>query len=119
MLRLDGRAGRRLEDDAVAERLEAQERAGADEAVAAEPLAADDALEEERPFPLLNFAEGADGRERVADELAVDGHEAGLAGQLGEFLEGRTVAHGSVQCSVFRGQTPSARYDNSYRLFDG
>ena len=93
MLHLDGRPARRLKDDAIAERLEAQEGAGAEEAVAAEPFAADDALEQERPFAFLDLAEGADGRERVADELAVDRDQAGLAGQLDEFLEGRTVAH--------------------------
>ena len=75
--------------DAAAVRLEAQERAGAEEAVAAEPFAADDALEEERPVALLDLAEGADRRERVADELAVDRHHAVAARQLDEFLEGR------------------------------
>ncbi len=108
MLHLDGRPARGLKDDAGAERLEAQEGAGADEAVTAEPLAADDALEQKRPFALLNLTEGADGRERVADELAVDRHQAGLAGQLDEFLEGRMVAHGSVQFSVFSVQGPKA-----------
>src|SRR5262249_42230363 len=79
--------------DAAPERLEAQERAGAEEAVPADALAADDALEEERPFALLNFAEGADRRERVAHELAVDGHQAGAPGQFGELLERGAVTH--------------------------
>ena len=96
MFQLDGRAGRGLKDDAMTERLEAQERAGAEEAITAEAFAADDALEEKRPIALLNLAKGADGRERVADELAVDGHEAGLARQLDKFLEGRTITHCSL-----------------------
>src|SRR5438477_616675 len=42
---------------AGAVRLERAERAGPEEAVAADPLAADDALEQERPVPLLDLAE--------------------------------------------------------------
>ena len=67
--------GRRLGDGAAVERLELEERPRAEEAVAADPLAADDALEEERPVALLDLAEGADGRERVAGELAVHRHD--------------------------------------------
>ena len=80
--------------DAAVERLEAEERPGAEEAVAAEPLAADDALEQERPVALLDLAEGADRRESVAEELAVDGDDRVPGRQLGELVERGEVAHG-------------------------
>ncbi len=70
MLDLDGRAAGGLEDDAVAEGLEAQERAGAEEAITSDALASDDTLEKKRPVAVLDFAERADGGERVAKELA-------------------------------------------------
>src|SRR5205807_5504359 len=70
--------------------LEAQEGASAEETVAPEALAADNALEEKGPVAFLDLAEGADGRERIADELAVDRHHAGLPGELDELLEGRS-----------------------------
>ncbi len=77
--------------------LETQEGTAADEAVAAQTFAADDALEQKRPVAFLNLAEGADRRQRVADELAIDRHQAhrpgGRAGQGNEFLEAGTMAH--------------------------
>ena len=65
-LRLPAFAFRRLDLDACPEGEEAQERPGADEAVASQTLAADDALEQEGPFVLLHLAERRHGRERVA-----------------------------------------------------
>src|SRR5262245_55226264 len=80
--------------DAVLVGLEAQERAGAEEAVAPHALAADDGLEQERPSALLDLAEGADRRQGVADQLAVDRHQASVAGQFNELLEGGKILHG-------------------------
>ncbi len=73
------------------ERLEAQERARAEEAVAAQPLAADDAFEEERPVAFLDLAEGGDRRQRVADQLAIDRDDVALLGQLQKLVKGRQV----------------------------
>src|SRR5262249_45377569 len=96
---------RPLQADARAERLEAQERPGPQEAVAAVAFAADDALEQKRPIALLNLAEGADGREGVADQLAVDRHEAVPPRQLRELLRGRVVTlHDRCQTSVSAGR---------------
>src|SRR5262249_3936124 len=95
VLQLDEAAGP-VQLDAAAERLEAQERARAEEAVAAQALAADDALEQERPVALLDLAEGADRGERVAGELAVDRHQVALAGEADELVERRVVAHGGL-----------------------
>src|SRR5262249_37333978 len=92
MLRLDDFVAL-LQLDTIAERLEAQERPGAEEAVASQPLAADDALEEKGPISLLNLAEGANRRQRIAGELAIDRHQVALAGQADELVEGRMVAH--------------------------
>src|SRR5213596_3299661 len=75
------------------ESLKAQEGSGAKEAIAADALAAHDALKQKRPVLFLNLAKGADGRERVADQLAIHRHEAGVAGQRGALLEGRQVMH--------------------------
>src|SRR5262249_6265151 len=72
--------------------LEAQERPGAQEAVAAQALAADDALEEEGPFAFLDLAESADRGQRVADELSVHRHQTAVSGQLQEFVEAGMVA---------------------------
>jgi hypothetical protein len=83
--------------DAVAERLKAQKRAGAEERIPPQTLAADDTFKEERPLALLDFAKGAHGRKAVAEQLAVDGHEAGVFGQLGELFERRVVSHGSLE----------------------
>src|SRR5262249_7177892 len=83
LLHLDMRAGR----------LEAQERPRAEETVASQPLAPDDALEQERPVALLNLAEGADRRQRVAGQLAVDRHQVALAGQSNELIERRVGAN--------------------------
>src|SRR5262249_42861256 len=79
--------------DLRAEGLEAEERPGAEEAVAAQPLAANNALEEERPVPLLDLAEGGDRRECVADELAVDRHETRAPGEVQELFQIGVVAH--------------------------
>ena len=65
MLQLDGAwrfgllPGRIVDPHARAVTPGTQKRAGADEAVATQTLAADDALEEKRPIALLDFAEGA------------------------------------------------------------
>src|SRR5205814_5677462 len=98
VFRLDDRRGSAAgglagDVDVIAVGLEAQERAGAEERVAAEALAADDALEQERPVALLDLAERADRRQRVADQLAVDRHDAGAARQLDEFFVSGTVTH--------------------------
>src|SRR5439155_16027579 len=43
----------------------------------------------------LDLAERRDGRQRVADKLAVDRHDPGVASQLDELFESRKVAHGA------------------------
>src|SRR5262249_56394860 len=89
-----GAASDLLNLHAAVERLESQERPGAEKAVAAEPFTTDDALEQESPVALLDLAESADRRKGVADQLAVDGDHSCMAGQVGELVEGRVVAHG-------------------------
>ena len=68
-------------------RLKTQERAGADKAVTSQAFAADHALEQEGPVPFLDLAEGADRGQRIADELAIDRHQARVPSQLREFIE--------------------------------
>src|SRR5205823_1408344 len=82
-----------LDADAAVVCLEAEERPAADEAVPADALAADDALEQEGPVAVVDLAEGGDRRQRVADQLPEDGDEAGVARQRQEFVKTRTVAH--------------------------
>src|SRR5690242_20742747 len=76
------------------EGLEAQQRSGAEKTVAADPLAAHNALEQKRPITLLDLAKSGDRRERVSCELTVHGHQARMAGQLDKFFEARKVTHG-------------------------
>src|ERR1700736_217254 len=71
-----------LDLHAAIERLETDERPGTEEAITAEAFAVDHALEEKRPIAFLDLAEGADRRQRVADELAVNRHDAALFGQV-------------------------------------
>src|SRR5438105_1551838 len=59
-------------------RLKTKKRTGAEEAVPSQPFAADHALEEKRPVPFLNLAEGADGSQRVADKLAINRNQTGV-----------------------------------------
>src|SRR5262249_48819248 len=56
----------------------------AEEAIAADAFAANDAFEEERPVAFLNLAEGRDRREGVAGELAIDRNHSVVPGQRGE-----------------------------------
>ena len=60
-----------------------RKRVRPDETVTAEPLTAHDAFEEERPIAVVDLAERVDGGQRVADELPVDRHQAGPAGEPG------------------------------------
>src|SRR5262249_12294851 len=73
--------------DSVTERSKAQERAGSHEAVPTHALAADDAFKQKGPVILMQFAERAHRRERVTQELAVDGDQACPARQLLKLLE--------------------------------
>src|SRR5262245_49632009 len=78
---------------AVAVSLEGAEGACAEKTVAADALAADNALEQERPVALLHLAERGDGGERVAGELAIDRDDGMIPGQRGELVERRAVRH--------------------------
>src|SRR5439155_3862243 len=80
-----------LDSHSAIMRLEAQEWAGAKEAVPTQPLAADHAFEEKRPVAFLNLAEGAHRRECVADQLPIDRHDAGGASQRGQLRERGTI----------------------------
>src|SRR2546423_890600 len=88
------------------EGLEAQQRSGTKKAIAADALAADDALEEKSPVPFLDFAKSADRRERVPCQLTVHGHQAGIAGQFHKLFKARKVTHGlspgarSITCGL-------------------
>src|SRR6185312_15196641 len=74
---------------------ESEERLGAEEAEAADLLAADDALEEEREGRSLDLAERRDGREAIAGQLTVDRDARCLADSPGEVLErGAMDGHG-------------------------
>src|SRR5438552_2144868 len=99
--------------------VKAQERPGAEEAVAADALASDHALEQERPITFLNLAEGADRRERVADQLAIDRHDPGVAGQLGEFFKGRQIAHAASAAMLTLRRLPVWSYTVWRRLKRG
>src|SRR5207253_704176 len=79
--------------DLMVKGLETQERSGAEEAIAAQAFAADDAFEQERPVAFLDLAEGTDRGERITDQLAIDRHEAGVAGQLDKLFQAGTVTH--------------------------
>jgi hypothetical protein len=78
---------RRQDADLGPARLEPEERLGPEEAEPADLLAADDALEEERGGGALDPAEGRNGRQAVAHQLAVDRHAGGLLGPSEEPLE--------------------------------
>jgi hypothetical protein len=86
-----GRPG--VQPHALAKRLEAQKGSGTGKAVASHAFAADDALEEKRPVPLLNLAKRADGSQGIADELAIHRHQISFASQSGEFRKRREVTH--------------------------
>src|SRR5262245_12029348 len=79
------------------EGIEAQERAGADETVTAELLAADDAFKQECLLAFLNLAEGADGRQRIADQSSKDGNDRVRLRQFRERFEGRRIEQGSLR----------------------
>ena len=81
----------RVEHDAAVVGLDADERRAADEAVPAVPLAADDAFKQERPIAFLHFAERADRRERVAQELAIHGDDGMTGRKPCEIVERREV----------------------------
>src|SRR5262245_1545259 len=68
-----------LDAYARSERLEPQKWSCAEETVTSQPLTADDALEQKRPISLLNLAESADRRQRIADQLAIDRYQARLS----------------------------------------
>ncbi len=73
---LDLAGGGVLDLDAPVPGLEAQKRSGTQEAIAAQALAADDAFEQKSPIALLDLAEGGYRGEGIADELAIDRHQA-------------------------------------------
>src|SRR5437899_3030507 len=81
--------GRRFDLHMPVKRLKAQEWTGADKTIPAQALTADNAFKEEGPVAFLNLAEGAHRSERVSDQLAVNGNQAGRAGELHEFVKRR------------------------------
>ena len=83
--------GAHLDFDAAVPGLEAQKRPGAEKAVAAQALAADDAFEEKRPIAFLDFAESRDRRQGIADQLPVNRDQAMSPGQLQEISARGTV----------------------------
>ena len=76
--------------------LKTQKWSGTEKAVPPQSFAADHALEEKGPVAFLNLAESADRRQRVADQLTVDRHHAGITGQLGILFVARSIAHGGL-----------------------
>src|SRR4051794_33443805 len=104
-------AARAVDAHARSECFKAQKRAGADEAVPAYALAANDAFEQERPLAFLNLAKSADRGERVADKLAINRHQAGILRQRGELFESRSITHASLARAavMFRIRKGSAR----------
>src|SRR6266852_5923377 len=85
--------GTMLDAHAAIKSLRSQEWTGSQKAVAADPLAADHAFQEERPVLFLDLAESADRGQRVADKLAIDRHQIGVPSQRDKFIEGRAVVH--------------------------
>ena len=72
----------------------------AEEAVAGDPLAAFDALEQERVVGVLgDLEEGRRRRQQVGEDLLVDGHERAARRQLRELFE-RRLLHTDVPASV-------------------
>ena len=85
-----------IDADAAIPGLEQKERIGAEEAVTAEALAADDAFEQERPVAALELVERGDGREGIAQQLAIDRHHAVLAREFEVFGQAREIAHAGL-----------------------
>ena len=72
--------------------LERRQRIAAEERVARQPLAADDALEQERSLgACAERQEGGDGRQQVGGDLTVDGNQAAAGGEPLVLLEGQRV----------------------------
>ena len=78
--------------DLPAPGLEPDERLGAEQAVSADLLAADDRLEEERGGRPLDPTEGRDRGQAVGDELAIDGDAAGPRRPVGRTRRRRAGA---------------------------
>ena len=77
---------------AVAVGFDLEKRIGGQEAVAADLLAADHALEQAGAAAGVDLVEGASPGQRVADQAAVDGHQLGPLGQLLKRLGSRDNA---------------------------
>ena len=89
------------EGNFVIEGVKLQERSRAKKAVTPDSLAPDNALEKERVRPVFEAAEGADRRERIADEPPVDRDEVHTLSKLFEGGEvGEVGGHGGDGCSV-------------------
>ena len=83
-----------MEDDTAVVDLNADEWGAAEEAVPAVPLAADHAFKKERSIAFLPFAERADRREGVAEELATHGDDGVTGRKPREIVERREVTQG-------------------------
>ena len=76
-----------------AARLEPHERIGAEEAVAADFLAADDALEQAAAIARIDPREGGEGRESVGEQPPIHRHEPARARQVGKPVGVGKVRH--------------------------
>ena len=84
----DRRLAGALHRDHPAGRAQDQERILAEERVAADVLAAFDALEQERVVGVLgDLEERRDRRQQVGDDLLADGHEVAPLGEIDELFE--------------------------------
>jgi hypothetical protein len=106
--RLDPRLVAVLHADLLAVGLDPPERPAAEEAVPADLLAADDALEEEPAAVAAEFRERGHRRQRVGDELAVDGDDGVRTSEGSKLVERRTVTHGGLAGDTVR-DSPSFR----------
>ena len=80
--------------DVLFVRFEPLERPRTDETVTANPLAANDALEQERPFFVrADGPKRRDRRQRIAEQLPVNRHNGVRGSQFRELVKTRSVTH--------------------------
>ena len=97
VLELFARPMHALHPHLAIECFEPQERPGPDKAISPQPFPAHDALEEKRPVAFLNFAEGTDRRQSIADEPAIDRHHRMGTGKFEEIGEGGRVEQAKLR----------------------
>ena len=91
--RLAGGHLKSCDRDLLVPRLKQQERFRSEKTVAPHFFTADHAFEEARTGPIIDFAEGADWSQGIAEQPPVDRYIVGRTGEVAEFGSGRSVFH--------------------------